>query len=273
MNTTASLPGDVRVMNALSGSMAAGVAVLLLAALVAWAARQPVFAISEIEIGGEVTRSSIATIRANAAPRLSGNFFTVDLDAARRAFESVPWVREATVRRVWPNRLEVLLQEHRPAALWDGADGDRLVNTFGEVFQANPGDVEDEGLPTLRGPEGSASRMLATWRRLAPLVEPLGKPLAALELSGRGSWRARLGDGATLELGRGDEEELATRLERFARSFPEVAQRYEGRALLQADLRHDEAYAIRLQGIETTTEPPKPAAPAATPRGRQRIRN
>lgn len=268
--TTVSLPGDVRFMNAISGAIAAGVAVLLLAAGIGWAVRQPVFSIQEIEIDGDVTRSSIATIRANAAPRLVGGFFTVDLDAARAAFESVPWVREATVRRIWPNRLEVHLEEHRPAALWDGADGDRLVNTHGEVFQANPGDVEDEDLPKLRGPEGNAALMLAAWRRLAPMVKPLEMRMVGLELSGRGSWRALLADGATLELGRGDEDELASRVERFARTYHEVEQRYEGRALLNADLRHDDAYAIRLQGIATTDEPPKTAKPGAAAHRRAR---
>ena len=70
--------------------------------------------------------------------------------AAARAFESVPWVRHAVVRRVWPNRLAVTLEEHRAAALWQGlgttTGSESLVNGHGEVFEANLGDVEDEDL-------------------------------------------------------------------------------------------------------------------------------
>ena len=40
--------------------------------------------------------------------KLKGNFFTLDLAEAKRVFESVPWVRQAVVSRVWPNRLTVL---------------------------------------------------------------------------------------------------------------------------------------------------------------------
>jgi cell division protein FtsQ len=88
------------------------------------------------------------------APRLAGNFFTVDLGATRAVFESVPWVRRALVQREFPNRLKVVLQEHKPVAFW-GAEGDaRLVNNFGEVFEANQGDVEAEDLPVLNGPRG-----------------------------------------------------------------------------------------------------------------------
>ena len=118
---------------------------------------------------------------ANALPRLTGNFLTMNLQQARAAFESVPWVRHATVRRVWPLHLVVALEEHRPAAYWEtkaeNADADseavvdtRLVNSFGEVFEANLGDVEDEDLPTLAGPAKSSAAMLAMWRQLDPLT-------------------------------------------------------------------------------------------------------
>jgi hypothetical protein len=127
---------------------------LLAGAALLWLARQPLFAIRVITIDGDVGRNSVSTIRANAAPRLAGNFMTLDLRAVRRAFESVPWVRHAVVQKVWPNRLRVRLEEHRPVALWGGGEpgSEKLVNSFGEVFEANVGDVEDETLPTLEGP-------------------------------------------------------------------------------------------------------------------------
>lgn len=268
MNAAAmAVPGDVRLMNLISGVIAAGVGVVLVASAVQWAARHPAFEIREIEIKGEVERSNVATIRANAGPGLAGNFFSLDLEAARAAFRSVPWVREAHVRRIWPNTLEVQLEEHHPAAIWESPEGDRLVNTHGEVFQANPGEVEDAAMPVLRGPEGSSASMLAAWQRLLPLFEPVGLKLESLELGGRGSWTARLADGASVELGRGDADVLAERVERFVRTLPEVSRRYEGRALLYADLRHADAYALRLQGIQTTTTPARLPASAGN-RGR-----
>jgi hypothetical protein len=107
--------------------------------------------------------------------KLTGNFFTLDLQSARQVFESLPWVRHAVVQRVWPNRLEVTLEEHKPAAVWKGDEGnDRLVNTYGEVFEANVGDVDDDDLPEFSGDEASAPEMLAMYRRLNPVFAPLG---------------------------------------------------------------------------------------------------
>jgi cell division protein FtsQ len=255
------LPADVRLMNA-TASLLLLIAVLVLAGLaLMWVARQPLFVVRAIRIEGDITRNSVSTIRANAAPRLSGNFFTLDLAASRRAFESVPWVRRARVNRVWPDRLQVRLEEHRPAALWsrDGAD-DRIVNTYGEVFEANLGDVEDEALPTLTGPEGTSAQMLALLNRLGPVLEPMKARIETLSLSSRGSWRVDLDSGAEVELGRGSEDEIVERTRRFVATVGEVTKRYE-RPLEYADLRHNEGYAVRLRGVSTT----ETVAPPATP--------
>lgn len=250
------LPLDVRAMQATANLLFALVALALAAALVMWLARLPFFAIRAVRVEGDLTRNSVATIRANAMPGLAGSFFTMDLQRARAAFESVPWVRRAVVSRVWPNRLTVQLEEHRPAALWAAEDGnDRLVNTHGEVFEANIGDVEDDALPTLAGPDGSAAQMLSLVARLAPVLQPLGGDLERLELSHRGSWRAELDNGATVELGRGSEAELLARAERFVRTLPQITGRYQ-RPLLYADLRHTDGYAVRLRGVSTTSGTP-----------------
>lgn len=245
-------PLDVRLLN-LTATVLFGVAVLIgVAGVVTWLVRQPLFNVRGIRVEGDVTRNSISTIRANALPQIHGNYFTLDLRQGQRAFEGVPWVRHAVVSRVWPNRLRVSVEEHHAAALWSMEEGsDQLVNTFGEVFQANVGDVEDESLPTLQGPEGSAPQVLSAWRRLTPVFSRMDLRIETLSLSGRGSWHAEFDNGAEVELGRGTEEELLARAERFVGTVPQVIARYQ-RPLVFADLRHNEGYALRLKGITTT---------------------
>ena len=249
------LPADIRLMNATAALLAViGVGVLA-ALLMIWLMRQPLFAVKSIRIEGDLTHNSALTIRANAAPRLAGNFFTMDLAAGRRAFEAVPWVRQAVLQRVWPNRLSVRLEEHRAVALWAGAGdaSDKLVNSFGEVFEANLGDVEDEALPMLRGPEAASVQMLAMLVRLQPVLATLEARIDALELSGRGSWKLELDTGAEVELGRGSDDEVIERTQRFVATVTQVTSRYQ-RPLQAADLRHNDAYAVRLKGISTSVE-------------------
>ena len=264
----AALPADVRLMNGTASLLYALLALAVAAIALHWAVRLPAFALRGVSVQGEVTRNSVSTIRSNALPRLEGTFFTLDLKQAQQAFESVPWVRHAVLRRVWPSRLTVKLEEHRPAALWgEGEDTRKLVNHLGEVFEANLGDVEDDDLPTLQGPDGSAPQALALYARLKTVFARLDQTIDVLALSGRGSWHAELADGATIELGRGSEDEVVARAERFAATLTQVTSRYQ-RPIEYADLRHRDGYALRLRGITTTlTPPPAPPAPrAATPR-------
>ena len=253
------MPVDVRLMNGVSALVFVQAAVVLAAALIAWLTRAPLFTIRTIALDADLARSNLATVRANALPHLAGNFFSFDLNRGRAAFESVPWVRRAEVRRVWPNRLAITLEEHRVAALWQGDGGsERLVNSHGEVFDANLGEVEDETLITLAGPDGSAKAMLAMQRRLAGPLAQIDSRIGALKLSSRGSWRAELDSGAGIELGRGTEDEVVARAARFVRTLAQVQQRFalasaSPRALIAADLRHPDGYALRLRGVSTTS--------------------
>jgi cell division protein FtsQ len=248
------LPVDVRLMNITASVLFLACGLLLVAALGWWALRHPLFAIGGIVVHGDTEHNNAATLRANVAPRLAGNFFTVDLQQARQAFESVPWVRQAVVRRQFPNKLRVVLQEHQPEALWGADSESRLVNTFGEVFDANPGDVEEEDMPRLVGPEGSAAQVLGMYLGLKPMLEKLDLAIEQVVLTGRGGWTLHLDSGATVELGRGSSEEVLARSQRFALTLTQVTSKYGRRpeALVTADLRHTDGYAVKLRGVATT---------------------
>ena len=149
MTQTLPAPLDVKLMNLTASVLFVGCVLLVLAAGAWWVLRYPGFAIARIVVQGELVHNNAVTLRANVAPHLVGNFFTVDLRAAREAFEQVPWVRRAQVRRVYPGSLRVELQEHDAVAYWGPDTGSALVNSQGEVFEANVGDVEQDGLPRL----------------------------------------------------------------------------------------------------------------------------
>lgn len=257
------IPADIRWMRR---GLLALVVLGLLAALGAGAwrlAQSPVFDWRLLQIDGQVERNSLATLRANALPRLAGNFITTDLHEVQAAFESVPWVRQATVRRVWPPALHVTLEEHQAVATWDGR-GDwgepplerALLNRQGEVFHANLGEVEDEKLPAFAGPSGSEGQVLELWRRLAAVTEAHHQMAERLELSGRGAWRLSLESGAVIELGRGEPVAIEARFARFLPHALAVARRFNTQ-IQSADLRHPDGYALRLVGIGTQANPKK----------------
>jgi cell division protein FtsQ len=256
------LPVDVRLMNAIAAAVFALTLVALVGEALRWIARRPQFQFTGVRLEGDLQRNSVTTIRANAMPHLAGNFFTMDLARTRAAFEQVPWVRHAVVRRVWPDRLVVALEEHQPVALWQGDESsDKMVNSHGEVFEANVGDVEDDSLPQFGGPEGSSARVLEMYRRLQPLFATIDAEVSGLRLSGRGSWKVDLDDGAAIELGRGTPDEVVERTTRFVRTLPQVLHKFDA-PLESADLRHAEGYAVKLKGLSVAADAKQP--PQAT---------
>ena len=259
MKATAPLPFDIRFMNKVASLLLTLSVLLCLASGLWWVLRHPSFAVQLITVEGEVSRNNALTLRTNVVPHLSGNFFTLELDQARRAFESVPWVRSAIIHREFPNRLRVRLLEQHPVALWGEDGSSTLVNEQGQVFEANLGEVEADALPRLKGPASESQQVLGMYRTLRPVLQGSDMDIDELELSPRGSWTIVTSQGVAIELGRGQPEALTAALLDFLRTLPQITSRYgrTPKSLTAADLRHKDGYALRLQGVTTTEGDPR----------------
>ncbi len=247
------VPLDIRLMNGLAGLLLVVAVLAVVGGLLGWAMRLPVFAIHGVTVTGDVTHYNAITLRANVMPRLQGTFFTLDVHAARKAFEGMPWVRNAVVRRDFPDRLRVQLQEHQAVAFWGADDDAHMVNSFGEVFEANVGELEQDKLPRLVGPDNQSAQLLAMHRTLKPMLANLDLSIDQLELTTLGGWHAQLDNGASLELGSGTTEDLVARTERFIKTITQATGHYKRSVehLEAVDLRHPDGYAMRLAGIST----------------------
>jgi cell division protein FtsQ len=211
-----------------------------------WVSQRSVFDLRHVAVeardGADLQHVSAAVLRAAVVREVRGNFFHTRLDGVRAVFETVPWVRRASVRRVWPDGLIVEIEEHRPLALW--GDG-RLVNTFGELFSANLGEAEEAGpLVAFSGPPGTEMHVARRYSELRGVVAALGVELDAVSLSDRHAWTLKLDDGTTLLLGRDQGVPIDLRLARWVETYPQVKVQLNRRAEL-IDLRYPNGFAIR----------------------------
>lgn len=253
MNRSESSPMDLRLMNGCAALLFVVFLGSVALAVTRWVSNRAVFSLQGITVQGDVAHTNVPTVRAHVVSRVAGSFFSVDLARTRAAFESMPWVRRAVVHRDFPDQLRVQLQEHQVAAFWGEASEPRLLNTFGEVFDANVGEVEVDDLPRLNGPLGQSASVLATYRALGPQFSAMDLAIESLELTSQGSWRLVLTGGAVIEAGRGDLDAVQARSQYFLKTLTRVLARYQRpvSALESADLRHENGYAIRLRGIST----------------------
>lgn len=203
--------------------------------------RSPLFPLREIAVRGALAHTTRAELEQATQERAWGNFFAVDLTEVRAALERLPWVRRVQVRRVWPDRLEVTLEEHVALARWSDAG---LVNQQGERFAGRSDDV---ALPVFAGPLDSEGEVTRRYRRFVQILAPLGTGLERLVLSPRHAWQLRLADGLAIELGRdapGDPVER--RLDRFvavhAQTLARMPRRHD-----RVDLRYPNGFALRVR--------------------------
>jgi len=193
----------------------------------------PVFPLREIQVTGDVAHVTREQVEA-VVGEINGNFFTVDLDRARSAFEKLPWVRKVEVRRQWPDSLEFAVEEHRPLARWGST---ALVSAQGEVFEA----AIDSALPRMQGPLGSAADVVAHFLEFERLLMPLGRRIDQIVLSERRAWILKLDDGMHIELGR---DNVQSRLGAFVAAYEQTMNRLP-QHITYVDLRYPNGFAVR----------------------------
>jgi len=277
---------DVLALNRLTRLLVVAALVISVVVVARWAANQPRFAIRAISVVG-VDNRPVEHVRAEqvaqySVPRISGTIFTNDLEATRNAFEALPWVRRASVRRQWPDRLLVTIEEHRALARWNDDAGNRFVSVLGEAFNA-PGETALAAtLPLLLGPEGTEREVARRLKEFAERLSPIGRTPSVVALSPRQAWTIRLahtGEGASgaakatreellLDLGREQpRSSVLSRLERFVTHYSTTLGRMTSRAEA-VDLRYPNGFAVRIPGFHAhqlpagkATRSPRATAP------------
>ena len=151
-------------------------------------------------------------------------------------------MRHAEVRRIWPDSIEVSIEEQTATARWRQADGEsRLVNTYGEVFDASS-EIE---LPVFSGPEGSAPQMLARQQEFTTELNTLGRQIRVMDLSLRQAWRVTLDNGLVMVLGRDEAGHTVNdRMARFIAAYHGLAQKIPFQPGT-VDMRYPNGFAVR----------------------------
>jgi cell division protein FtsQ len=222
-------------LDAVAGLLLAVAAALSLYAAFLLAVRLPLLPLREVQVDKPLAHVTAEQIEIIIRREFRGNFLTLNLDATRAAFERLPWVRKADVRRQWPDRLQVRIEEHVPLARWGGT---ALVNVYGEVFEA----AYDGDLPVFAGPAGAAKEITIQYEYFRRRLAEIGKVAVQVRVSSRRAWQIRLADGLTIDLGR---EHVEARLSKFVATYERTLGQL-GRPVEHVDLRYANGFAVRI---------------------------
>ncbi len=229
-----------------------------------WLSQQPVFTLKQLQIESagsqDLKHVHLPAVRSQVLDKVQGNFFSVRLQDVKDAFEALPWVRHASVRRAWPNGLIVSIEEQKPLGVWGKADQQKLLNVHGEVFDGSVAEL-DENSPLLEfsGPDCSSKELLRLYHKASTWFKPWDAEVKSLTLSDRYAWHIKLSNGVRIEFGREEEQAkgaLDQRVAQLLQYWPQVQQKWPNR-VDAVDLRYPNGFAVHIVGA-----PAKSSAPA-----------
>jgi cell division protein FtsQ len=231
-----------RLLNLAADVLYAAAALLVVAIVWHTALRVPQTQVRAVALTGDLAHVDAQAVHGRLAGRVAGSFFGVNLDEVRSLVAELPWVRSVEVRREWPDRLVVRVEEHRPLGRWSAT---RLVSERGELFDG----TSDAVLPQLGGPPGTEGEVTRRFRAMRELVAPLGAEPVQVTLSARYAWQVKLSSGLVLELGRDETRSpVEERLARFVAAYPRIVAGLN-RRLDYVDLRYPNGFAIRVPDL------------------------
>ncbi|MFZ6718688.1 cell division protein FtsQ/DivIB [Undibacterium sp. Ji49W] len=251
---------DTKLMNNTANALFALVLLILVMSGVWWLIQRPIFTLRVIRVeaantsnaanagnasnGGALRHVSALTIRNTALPKIRGNFFTANLDSVRAAFETVPWVRKASVQREWPNKLVVTLEEHIAMGTWGEAG--QLISVKGDVFTANLAEAEEDAdLIALSGPDGSEKEVLAQYQEFKTWFAKVSLEPEIVNYSSRYAWSLKLNNGMQVQLGRvQDGTTLKSRVDKLMTIYPQLIASLQD-SIESVDMRYPNGLALK----------------------------
>lgn len=232
-------------LNAIADLLMLVASAALLAAAAVWLVRVPSLPVRHVVFADTLAHTRRAEVEQVLPVSLKGNFFSINLESVRGALEKLPWVRKVDIRRQWPDRLEVNIEEHKPVARWGEGRGE-LVNSYGEVFAANLPDSEANAMPLLFGPVGTAPEVLKEYGELVGAFKAVGEVPVQVTLSPRLAWVLKLQNGMLVDIGREQPKSpVGVRLARFIEAYPEMVAKRAVRPVV-VDLRYPNGFAMRV---------------------------
>ena len=224
-------------LNRYPGGVAVVLLVVLLSGFGAYHLMDPhTLPIRHVVVQGEFRHLSLDGLQQRAARVVSGGFFNVNVETIRNVLLQEPWIKEVAVKRVWPDRINVVISEQNAFARWNDTG---LLNAEGGLFMPEPSTFP-KNIPQFRGPSDSYPQVLDFYSRLHSIL-PEQLRIAGINLSKRRAWQVQFIDGPMVRLGRTD---IVQRMQRFARLVPTRLHNLLGN-IQSVDMRYTNGFAVQ----------------------------
>ncbi|WP_392553008.1 FtsQ-type POTRA domain-containing protein [Orbus wheelerorum] len=191
---------------------------------------------------------------------LPNTYVAQNVDDIQQEIMRLPWIKQVSVRKQWPDRLIVNIVEYQPSYIWNDIF---LLDKDAVIFSVPKERIKDVLLPKLFGPIGKEKLILETYHQLDDVSTKSANKDSTLLISEaiadeRNAWQLVVkqcikgfcvdNQNITLKLGR---EKIIERYTRLIRFFSDIQTGLlENERLAEVDLRYENGISVKKQKIE-----------------------
>lgn len=169
-------------------------------------------------------------------PLVITGFFDADMQAVHSAVSTLPWVDTVTVKRIWPDAIDIKVREKKPYARWGE---NSLITEQGVIFTPKHSE-QFQNLTLVTGPEEQQVKVLEIMKGIKTALADQSMELAEFSVNDRWAWKIKLATGLEILLGR---NEQLKKLQRFLKTL-EVLKQEQVDAMAVVDLRYPNGYTV-----------------------------
>jgi cell division protein FtsQ len=207
----------------------------LIAVGIYWHQQPPQFPIHKVTLQGRLQYASTKLIDKSINEAVNAGFFGLDVTALKAKLLAIPAIEKVKLRRIWPDTLQVQIEEYQPLAIWNKT---QLISAQGQLFPIVSGKITH--LPQLQGPQEQALMVVRHYQQLQNIIAPSGLSIRQLELASRGAWQIMVAPDLLVILGTTD---LPSRLTRFVNAYEKGLKTQVGK-VAYIDMRYSSGMAV-----------------------------
>ncbi len=192
------------------------------------------FPLQVVEVKGEFSHLDRSHLEQVVAGVMRGGFFAVDIQQIQQAVQTLPWVYRVSIRRRWPDKLVMQVEEQIQLANWTE---DALVNLQGEIFR--PDNKDPKISLVLFGADEEANEVVDLYREVSEQTIEQGFTMTRFGKDLHRDWVVEFDNGLKITMGR---DHASEKLQRFFALLPAIST--AGKQAQIVDLRYEQGFSI-----------------------------
>ena len=196
---------------------------------------EDILPIRSIQLQGSFINLDQAEVEATLKDYIGQGFFSLDIHQLQQSLKARPWTASVSVRRIWPDKLVVIIHERKPVARWDDQ---HLLSDRAVVFAADTSAFEH--LPRVHANNHEPQWALQQYARLQRRFAAVDERVVSLQIDSRGALDVELINGLYVKLGR---DEVEHKIDRLVQIYEQqILPRRE--RIERLDLRYSNGFAV-----------------------------